>query len=393
MDPVTVMTCIQVASSVAGMLSPKGPNIPDLLSIQTQMLKNISNQVAKLQEGINIIIKDISELKEFVEYKLPSEIHKKFVTDEQIAKFSGYNRVVNTYLEDRQEMGIIKSYNHNRGDIYENLKEIQSKRDELFLYKDYFLAPLVARCFKAEVDLMIILYGDLVTKGKFKQVLSEYENWLEDLQNKDNVYSVDYYINKFKGDWEEANQNTYGFRMCKLRESFREKITNFGETTTNYTHYINVEYFSFRRDFNPDLQQQMLVQNFNSQDLIDIYNLLQIDLKYIPAVVSQTVENKYKEEETTINYNDFSWSDVPSDGVKAGIHKGSPNDERFDVSREFLESLTGCENPNQAIHTNKKYYNSSAKVKSVGEKLVVPVTHKKIMLEIQNKIDKLRTFI
>lgn len=394
MDPMTIMTCIQVASSVAGMLSPKGPDIADLINIQTQMLKNISNQISKLQDGINVIIQDIDALKKFVKYDLPSEIYKTFVTNELVANFAGYDRTTNAYIFDLQHLGILESYKRNKDDLHRTLIDIQKKRDELFRHKDYFLAPLVARCFKIEIDLMIILYPEFTSPGKFYASFLDYENWLMDLQDSTKSFSVDSHIDLLKRDLEVANQNTYGFRMCKLseRQEHGEFEPNLGYFD-KYFYDITVEYFSFKRVFNPEVEQQMIKQNFNYEELTSIYDALEIDLKFIPSVVSQTVDEKLKQEPLELAFTDEFYNGIPQDGQPPYRFIDSYKDERFDVERKFFEDLNTCDNPAPQILTNKRYFDAVKAVEKVGMQIIIPISQKKVMFEIQNKIGQLRTVI
>jgi hypothetical protein len=394
MDPVTIITCVQIASSVAGMLSPQGPDIGDLLAIQMQMLKNISNQIAKLQDGINLIIEDIDQLKGFVKYELPSEIYKTFVTKDQVGNFAGYERAISAYLYDRVHLGIIPAFERNRNALYAKLIDIQNVRDRVLEHKDYFLAPFVARCFKIEIDLMIILYDDVITKGMFLASFIGYENWLVDMQNKDNSYSVDKNINLLKGDLEVANTNTYGFRMCKASERSEdgEFELNFGRYT-KYFYDINIEYFAFKRDFNPELASEMAAQNFGFDEVESIYDELGIDKRYIPSIVSQTVESQTKEDSTELVFLDEFYNAIPGDGQKAYQVKDRFDDERFGVDRKFIEQLNDCANPSQAILTNKKYFDAAKGVETIGKQIIIPITQKKVMFEIQRKIESLKTLI
>lgn len=393
MDPVTVMTCIQVASSVAGMLSPKGPDIGDLINIQTQMIKNISNQVAKLQDGINQIIFDIDNLKTHITYEVPSLIYKEFISNELIAKFSGYERIINTYLEERETKGIFIAYEKNKQDLATILYEIQSKRDQVLNVKDFFLAPIIARCIKVEIDLLIILLGDEIgdkSSAFFKNSLTGYERWLKDMQDLNNSYSVDYKIDALKMEIEKANVNTFGFRMCKINETVKEKDNEFDMITTRYTVNTRVEVFSFKRILNPDVELEITQNKFSYQELEDLYINTNISLAYLPKIVSPTIEEKYSEELIDYKYGDVFIKENKGDGVKADMNKGDIKDERFDINREFIESLTKCDNPSQQILSNKKFPSATDSFKTLTKKMIIPVTHKKIMKDLQDKINSLK---
>jgi hypothetical protein len=396
MNPLIIIGCIQAAVAVAGMLSPKGPDLSDLINIQMQMLRNISNQIAKLQEGIIIIIQDIDNLKIYVQYELPSDIYKGFVKNELIAYFSQYERDINTYFEERKTKGIYKSLERNRDILTRTLFEIQHKRDQILDVKDYFLTPIIARCFKIEMDLLIVLFGDDnndISSAYFRNSLKGYENWLRDMQNPNNSYSVDNSINKFKQAIDLADTNSYGFRMCKVaQEKVREDENGFGYSDT-YTFDLNVEYFSFKRVLNPEIEQQMVAKEISFQQLAQIYNDLQIDPKYIPNIISQTVELKIKDEPLEVKLFDEFMNAIPGDGMPASQSFGQFNDPRFDVNRHFLFALNKCDNPSQQILTNKKYPDSAKNIDENGKKIIIPITHKKIMFDIQNKINTLKTII
>ena len=396
MNPLIIIGCIQAAVAVAGMLSPKGPDLSDLIAIQMQMLRNISNQIAKLQEGIIIIIQDIDNLKIYVQYELPSDIYKGFVKNELIAYFSQYERDINTYFEERETKGIYKALERNRDILTKTLFDIQHKRDQILDVKDYFLTPIIARCFKIEMDLLIVLFGDDsndISSAYFRNSLKGYEDWLRDMQNPNNNYSVDNSINKFKQAIDLADVNSYGFRMCKVsEEKVREDENGTGYEDT-YTFDLNVEYFSFKRVLNPEIEQQMVAKEISLQQLAQIYSDLQIDSKYIPNIVSQTVDQKTKDESFEVKLFDRVLFPLPEDGFKGSIHRDQFNDPRFDVDKSFLLALNKCDNPSQQILTNKKYPDSAKNIDENGKKIIIPITHKKIMFDIQNKINTLKTII
>ena len=159
--------------------------------------------------------------------------------------------------------------------------------------KDFFLAPILARCFKVEIDLLIILLGDEIgdkSSAFFKNSLTGYERWLNDMQDLNNSYSVDYKIDALKMEIEKANVNTFGFRMCKINETVKEKDNEFDMITTRYTVNTRVEVFSFKRILNPDVELEITQNKFSYQELEDLYINTNISLAYLPKIVSPTIE-------------------------------------------------------------------------------------------------------
>jgi hypothetical protein len=181
--------------------------------------------------------------------------------------------------------------------------------------------------------------------------------------------------------------------MCKLsQEKLRVEEHGWGYNDT-YTFELNVEYFSFKRVLNPDIEQQMSAKEISLQEFARIYSDLKTDLKYGPNVVSQTVEQRTKDEKLEVKLFDNFMNAMPGDGIPASQTRGQFTDERFGVDRQFLFDLKKCDNPSQQIFTNKQYFDATKDIKENGEKIIIPIAHKKIMFDIQNKINILKTLI
>lgn len=395
MDPATLMTCVQVASSVAGMLSPKGPGIGELISIQVQMLKNISSQISKLQDGINVIINDIDQLKKYVRYELPSEIYKTFITQDMLAAFTGFDAAIYAYIYDRQDKGILKGYHMNKDSLLMVLDRIQIIRSKLFLYNDYFLAPVVARCFKIEMDLMIILYEKDRSTGQFLSFLLDYESWLEKMQNENFSYSVDYHIKLHKEKFDQLIQSSAGFNICTPdtlieRKERREMSYNFGYVIHEYIKGT-ATYYSFKRIYSQDFEEQMKAYNSDYSELEAIYDDLKIDRKYMPSQVSQTVDKFLRKEEVELHFVNEYYNAIPGD-QKAYQMLAYQSSDAFNISKDYFLS-NKCTGISDKIFTKTDFYSVESNITAITKQMIVPVTHKKIMTDIQNKIYIIKTKI
>jgi hypothetical protein len=398
MEPTTVLTCIQVASSVAGMLSPKGPGIGDLLNIQTQMIKNISAQVETVQKGINQIILDIDNLKSYITYSVPSLIYKEFVTNTLVSKFSGYERIKNTYLYERTTNGIYISYLFNKDKLSKILDDIQSVRDQALNINDFFIAPIAAMCLKIEVDLLIILYGkelgDVSTKF-FEESLAGYEKWLVEMQDIEKPYSVDFKIDELKKDIDKANKNVFGYRMC-ITEHLKESTKEHGikdDYDELYQYKVKSELFSFQRKLIPEIENDLNSIKISIDELNYIYSKTAISLDYLPQIITPTVKEKFKEEHLEYSFRDFHTVANPGDGVKAHSHYGDVKDERYGflIDRNYLMTLKRCDVSSEQIYTNPLFHADSERVKTSSKKMVIAATHKKIMMDMQDKINLIKT--
>lgn len=392
MDPIT---CIQIASQVSSMLSPKGPDISNLMAIQTRMLKNISNQITKVQEGIGTLILDVQNLKNYVQYSQPSDIYKKFVTEQLLANFRGYDEDILAYLTDRNNDGIYYSLELNKQNLYNRLQQIKNKRQEILGHKDFFLAPILARCFKIEIDLMILLYGESVSYGTFIACFDAYENWFQVMQNVKNENSLDYAINELKKRIDIENAKLFGFRMCKV--SATEKVIEddpfLKMNTYLYNHNIHVEYFSFQKIIDPKVEQKIIEEGLEIDYIENTYKELGLELYYMPLLVSQSIESKISEEDITITFRDEIYIGKFKDPAEPTRFIDSYDNDKFDVTRKDIEHLNLCDTPDPIIKTNKKFFSAAENFNLMGKQMIVLVSQKKILYDLQNKINELKKLI
>lgn len=394
MEPTTIMTCIQVASSVASMLAPKGPSVSDLIAIQTEMLKNISNQINTLQKGVDIIMRKVDELKNYVEYDLPSDIYQEFVENNLLGDFAGYQEEINAYLNDRVDMGCYPALEQQKSKLILILQRIQTSRRQLLNTKrgkDYFLAPLIANCFKIEIDLMIMLYKDFTTKGNFISTFNAYESWLNEMQKEDNIYSVDFNITKLKSAYDSCFPNIFGYTICKSVDNHRSEVKLLNQGHDDYYDIqLNVAYYQFKRVLHPSISNELAKYNLIEDDILNMYNCLNIDKIYLPTILSQTIETKIKEENLNLHFHDDYYKGIPQDGDPPYVRKTEYYNPILDISRNDLYGVKKCEIADGKIFTNKKYFEATKNIENLAQQIIIPISNKKIMFDIQNKINFLK---
>ncbi len=68
-----IYAAVSIATTVMQLFGPTGYSIANLLAIQTEMLRNISQQLSVIQKGIETILEELDEIQKLLK-QLPERV-------------------------------------------------------------------------------------------------------------------------------------------------------------------------------------------------------------------------------------------------------------------------------------------------------------------------------
>jgi hypothetical protein len=181
-----VLAAIQIGVSVAQMLGPKGSSMGDLLAVQTEMLKNISNQLGVIQGGIETILVRINEVEELIG-KVPQKTLELFSDQDLKTKILQYDEIFSGYNKELQKNGVKSAFaKYNDLFVDDLIDPIQQYRTAVFSYHQPITIPLVSLCLGVEITAMILMHDDpRVPNTRIQAALEKYQKWLNQMLDKD----------------------------------------------------------------------------------------------------------------------------------------------------------------------------------------------------------------
>jgi|GEM_PF-5793895 len=173
MDPATVMAMVGMANSVSQLFN-KGNGAAKVQAMQMQMLFLISQQLGVLQKGIEIIIRDLIEIK-----KLINEIPSKTVTDLYRSDCMGYISLfqerMKGYINERDTNGIEASNKIYQTRVAnEILYPLTAVRAKLLNYSEIANIPIICSVLHTEIQAMILTDQPF---SLIQTTLESYLNW------------------------------------------------------------------------------------------------------------------------------------------------------------------------------------------------------------------------
>ncbi len=107
-EPGTVVTILQVVSSVVGLFRQSGPGLADLMALNTEMLKQMSAQLGAIQAGVSEILTRLDDLKTLIG-EVPAQTVIELYKATIAGKESRYMELLKTYQADSASAGLEKA--------------------------------------------------------------------------------------------------------------------------------------------------------------------------------------------------------------------------------------------------------------------------------------------
>jgi hypothetical protein len=172
----TVALLVQTTAGLVSLFQRSGPGISDLLSIQTQMLKHISDEIAVVQLGVTEILKRVDELSELVG-AVPTETVRDLFKSQIAGKEGRYVEVMNTYYADVAESGIASARKKMEPELTNDvIRPLRDARDSVLRDFSFSLVPAVCTAALVETNAMIVV-GERSTR--MGQAIKRYRSWFE----------------------------------------------------------------------------------------------------------------------------------------------------------------------------------------------------------------------
>ena len=172
---------ISIGLSVANYMS-KGPGIADMLNTQMEAIKELSDQIQLVQEGIITLLENVSKMEELIG-KVPANVVKELSERSILGGQISLIELIEAYNEEKTISGPNQAKETYRPLIYEEvLRPVKKARTDLMSYKTPYSVPLMAVALKTEID-GCILSG--LPSSYIKSVLNSYERWFADFEKED----------------------------------------------------------------------------------------------------------------------------------------------------------------------------------------------------------------
>lgn len=173
-----IFAAVSIATSVMQLFGPKGYSLGNLLAIQTEMLKNISQQIIAIQNGIEEILKQLEDIQRKLD-QLPENLATEIYNRNLQGVMFTYNDLMKGYIEERDKFGIPQARSYYIPRINEEiLRPIQSVRNTLITFKNPLHAPILSLALYAEIHSMILTD---TPHSAIKSALERYEEYFSDL--------------------------------------------------------------------------------------------------------------------------------------------------------------------------------------------------------------------
>lgn len=181
-DPLTVLTVAQTAFSAARLLFGGGPSLVDLINLQTEMLREISQQIAIVQQGIIEILNRLDQLTDMIQ-NLPRDTVMELCRTRIAGLNSRYAEVLQSYDTFRSASGIAYARANTVTELTnEVLVPLREARDDLMTYHEYILTPIVCTACFTETHLMIMT-DEL--PGRAQAAFDRYAAWFNSIKGDD----------------------------------------------------------------------------------------------------------------------------------------------------------------------------------------------------------------
>ena len=146
----------QLAIRLFEMFATQGPNIGDLINLQTQMLMNLSAQMENMQQELAQIIAQLEDLKKLIEGVPVETVREQYRTKLQ-SQLGNFQEMIATYarVKEKSEEQAPKELKR----LPEVLELIRECRHALVLpeMENESVIPLMASAMQAEILAMILL--------------------------------------------------------------------------------------------------------------------------------------------------------------------------------------------------------------------------------------------
>lgn len=192
-DPSTVITIVNIASTLAEMFRKNGPTIDEFMYVQTQMIANISNQLGNIKNSIEEVLRRADELKQLVG-EVPDQtvitLYKATILGEQ----DRYLEILKTYQDDLMRPGGIARARLGAQEELEHelLAPLKLARDGLMTYKNRpAIVPLVCTAAFVETHAMIMTNLAESHGTRMLQALSRYCDWFQEIMSGAHAESID----------------------------------------------------------------------------------------------------------------------------------------------------------------------------------------------------------
>lgn len=175
-DPATVMLVVQMAVSFASLLGGGGPSETDLLNLQAEMLKTISEELQNIQQSLLRIFDQLAQLKALVR-NLPDQTVLALYKTKLFGAVLQYKSVMITYQEIKKTAGIQSAQAQVAGQLEnEVLKGLREARFGLVAANSSseLLIPYLCASLQAETHAMIMANYN---QASLQTALDFYKDW------------------------------------------------------------------------------------------------------------------------------------------------------------------------------------------------------------------------
>lgn len=180
-SPETVLTVVQMALALASLFGKGGPGIADLLNLQAEMLKNISDQLGIIQQSIAVIFEQLEEIKILIR-SLPDQVVLTLYKNKVSGLIRHYGEIMRTYAADVKNHGISYSQSKNAPEIEgEILRGLREARNVLFGYDSELVVPIVCAALQTESHAMIMAN---YPHSNIQSAFTSYKSWLSPFLSK-----------------------------------------------------------------------------------------------------------------------------------------------------------------------------------------------------------------
>lgn len=177
-DPGTVLLVVQMALSFASLLGGGGPSETDLLNLQAEMLKTISEELQVVQQSLLVIFEQLAQLKALVR-DLPDQTVLALYKAKLFGAVLHYRSVMSLYLELKRTVGIQSAQAQVAGELEnEVLKGLREARFTLVAASSgsssEVLIPYLCASLQAETHAMIMAN---YRQASLQTALKFYNDW------------------------------------------------------------------------------------------------------------------------------------------------------------------------------------------------------------------------
>lgn len=182
-----IYAAITIATTVMQLFGPKGYSISNLLAIQTDMLRNISQQLSVIQKGIETILEELDDIQKLLK-QLPERVSSELYHRKLQGLIGTYRELMEGFISERDKNGILKAREIFNSRFEEELiKPLREVRNTLYTFNDPLHIPMLTLALHAEVHSMIL---NDTPQSVFLSALKRYETFLSDMLSEKNDSSI-----------------------------------------------------------------------------------------------------------------------------------------------------------------------------------------------------------